>query len=218
MADRSILGLFLEARRVERERLSTILHDDVAGGLTAAGLALDLLAMDVPPDLQERVAEIQRSIERSFDAVRDLSREFHPDPAVRFRLAPALEMTANRFERRFRGRFRANLHSAALDAPEPAPEFARACLAVAELALDNVLRHASASEAELRFTGDGTSGTLLAVRDNGVGFNPARVTRKTGLAIMEYHVEVAGLELVVQSGHGSGTTVELVKRSTRREP
>ena len=45
------------ARRRDRERMAAVLHDEIAGGLTAAGLTLDLLAMDVPEPLVERIRE-----------------------------------------------------------------------------------------------------------------------------------------------------------------
>lgn len=211
------VAAYLEARQRERERLSQILHDNVAGGLTAAGLTLDLLSLDVPPEFQPRIAEIQQIIERSFDSVRELSREFHPDPAVRFRLAPALTMAGRRFADRFTGRFEL-LIDADPEAPEVSPAEARACYAVADAALDNVLRHAKATQASLSWSHrPGTFGTLT-VQDNGRGFHPPSTPSGSGMTIMLYYVEIVGLELVVQSAVGSGTRIEMVGRGTRREP
>lgn len=215
VADRSVsLVAILEARRRERERLSGILHDDVAGGLTAAGLSLDLLGLDVPPEFQPRIAEIQQIIERSFDSVRDLSREFHPDPAVRFRLAPALEMLGRRFQRRFSGHFEFVI-DVEENGEEPPPDVARACLAVADAALDNVLQHARATRASLNWSQ--RTGTLSVV-DDGKGFHAISTPAGSGMATMLYYVEIVGLELVVQSNLGSGTRIEMVGRGTSKEP
>lgn len=208
------VSVYLEARRRERERLSRTLHDDVAGGLTAAGLTLDLLSLDAPPEFQPRIVEIQQTIERSFDSVRQLSREFHPDPGVRFRVAPALQTLGCSFERRFSGRFDLVLDVDA-DAEEVPPAEARACLAVADAALDNVLRHASATAVSLAWSHQPGKPRTLTVLDNGRGFHPPSTPAGSGLTIMLYYVEIVGLELVVQSAVGSGTRIEMVGRGTR---
>ena len=103
------LAAWLASRRRERERLSKTLHDDVSGGLTAVGLSLDLLAMDAPPELVQRIADIQTLLETSFASVRNLSREFHPDPAIRFQLTPALQSLADGFAARFGGKIECSI-------------------------------------------------------------------------------------------------------------
>lgn len=211
------VAVVLEARRRERQRLSSVLHDEVAGGLTAAGLALDLLKFDLPTELQPRVAEIQRTIEESFDAVRSLSRAFHPDPAVRFRLVPALEALGRQFSNNFHGRFELIIDDSP-DAEDPPHNEARAYYAVAEAALDNVLRHSSANEAGLTWTNRLGVPNRLVVHDNGRGFHPPSTPTGSGTRIMEYYVEMVGLELEIQSALGIGTRIEMARRSPSREP
>ena len=202
------VAALLASRRRERERLSRILHDDVAGGLTAAGLSLDLLALDAPRELTARIAEIQDVLERSFEAVRELSRELHPDPAVRFHFLPAMEMLTRRFAEQFAGDFRSAFSESA--ASQLTPDQARACYAVAEAALENILLHAQARRAWV--TLETTRGAVftLTIRDDGRGFEESTPQRGTGTAIMEYHVLLAGLELSVQSTVGRGTVVQLI--------
>ncbi len=198
---------WLESRRRERERLSKILHDDVAGGLTAVGLTLDLLAMDLPPELAQRIVEIQGVLDGSFASVRNLTREFHPDPAVRFRLAPALEALAFRFETQFEGTLEYSVSESACEDLPPAQ--ARAFYAAADAALDNVLRHAGAGRAWLFFgTVEGTVPTLT-IRDDGQGFVTSTPSRGTGTAIMEYHIQRAELGLTIRSEFGKGTQVQV---------
>ena len=214
MADVPVAA-WLESRRRERERLSKILHDDVAGGLTAVGLTLDLFAMDVPPELAHRIAGIQEVLEGSFASVRNLSREFHPDPAVRFRLAPALEALASRFEKQFKGTLEHSVSDGACQDLPPAR--ARAFYAVAEAALDNVLRHAGAGRVWLLFgTVEGTVPTLT-IRDDGQGFVTGTPSRGTGTSIMEYHIQRAELELTIQSEFGKGTRVQVSAASTTQK-
>jgi two-component system sensor histidine kinase UhpB len=196
----------VNARCRERERLSRILHDDITGGLTAAGLSLDLLAMDAPPDLAARIRDIQGMLEQSFESVRELSQEFHPDPAIRFQLVPALAALALRFKKRFRG----TLESQFLETAEGLlPEQARAYYAVAEAALDNVLLHSRARQAWLVFESVSPRGFTLTIRDDGQGFEEGTATRGTGTAVMEYHVLVAELKLSIQSTVERGTRVQV---------
>ena len=196
-----------EARCRERERLSKILHDDIAGGLTAAGLSLDLLAMDVPAELAPRVREIQAILERSFDSVRELGVEFHPDPAIRFRLIPALERLARRFENRFRGKLEVRLSEIVEGTMKPAQ--AQACFAIAEAALDNVLRHACASRTWLTLDSGPRNTFVLAIRDDGKGFEKSTTNGGTGTLLMEYHVVVAELKLSIQPIAEGGTWVQV---------
>ena len=199
------MAAWLESRRRERERLSKILLDDVSGGLTAVGLSLDLLAMDAPPDLAPKIADIQTLLESSFASVRNLSREFHPDPATRFRLAPALQSLSSRFEAKFEGTIECSIQDGVGDSLSAAQ--VRAFYAVAEAALDNVFRHADASEVWLAFESTQSTVWSLTIRDNGRGFSLDTPTSGTGRPVMEYHVQEADMELTIQSGVGTGTSV-----------
>lgn len=201
----------MNARCRERERLSKILHDEVIGGLTAAGLSLDLLAMDAPPELAARIRDIQGLLEQSFESVRELSHEFHPDPATRFQLIPALEVLALRFKKRFQGILIVQF----LETAEGLlPEQARAYYAVAEAALDNVLLHSRARQAWLVFESASRRGFTLTIRDDGKGFEESTATRGTGTAVMEYHVLVAELKLSIQSEVERGTWVQVSPANT----
>ncbi len=208
MADQRVgARAWIEARKRERARLAGILHDDIAGGLTAAGLSLDLLALDSPPELEARIREIQGMLERGFESVRELSREFHPDPAVRFHLVPALEALTQRFQKQFRGTLNVRLDKTATDGL--APDRARAYYAIAEAALDNISVHSGAERVDVELEGGPEFVSLLSIRDNGKGFEESTISSGTGTAVMEYHVRVAGLELSIQSEVGRGTLVQV---------
>jgi len=71
-----------------------------------------------------------------------------------------------------------------------------------------VARHSGASAVSVSLRpGDG--GLLLAVRDDGAGFDPAapRGRRSLGLASMRERVELVGGKLRVDSVPGEGTTI-----------
>ncbi|MCC6538858.1 MAG: hypothetical protein IT162_14990 [Bryobacterales bacterium] len=212
----TVTAAWLAARQREREHLSQILHDDVAGGLTAVGLSLDLLSLDLPPELADRVSEIQSRLELSFQSVRELSHEFHPDPGVRFGLAQALSMLVRRFERRFQGTVDLRIDAAVAEATLRT-EQSRGLYAIAEAALHNVERHARASTVAVALAASGGRlGPTLSIRDNGVGFVPAQITPGTGSSVMGYHIQTGCFDLTIETVAGSGTLVQVAcKRAPR---
>jgi two-component system sensor histidine kinase UhpB len=69
------------AQERERSRIARALHDDVGQAMSAAGLQLDLLRMDIAdrfPEIGVRTAEIQRMLERAMSRVRELITELGP--------------------------------------------------------------------------------------------------------------------------------------------
>jgi signal transduction histidine kinase len=79
---------------------------------------------------------------------------------------------------------------------------------VAQEALNNVVRHARARAATVTLRHmDG--GLLLAVRDDGVGFDPAGpgTGRSLGLASMRERVQLVKGTLDVESAPGQGTAI-----------
>jgi two-component system, NarL family, sensor kinase len=83
---------------------------------------------------------------------------------------------------------------------------------IAQEALQNVMKHASASRVTLRLSS--THGTVqLVVEDDGRGFRPAQAARNRngdpayGLAGMRERAELVGARLQVTSAPGSGTRV-----------
>jgi len=201
----------LAARKRERARLAAILHDDIAGGLTAAGLSLDLLTLDAPPELAERIREIQDLLERSFESVRELTIEFHPDPAVRFRLVPALEKLAARTRKAFAGRLTADLSDEV--AERLTDEQSRVCFLVAEEALRNAMDHSRAAHVRLALEPGSERGVFqLIVEDDGMGCDAGTLTGGTGYAIVRNCARDSGFALTVRSELGKGVTVSLMGR------
>jgi signal transduction histidine kinase len=79
---------------------------------------------------------------------------------------------------------------------------------VAQEALNNVMRHSGARSASVTLrTVDG--GSLLAVRDDGVGFDPASPgkRRSLGLASMRERVRLVNGTLDIESAPDRGTAV-----------
>ena len=83
-----IAALYVQARAA-LVRAGRALHDRVGSSLSAAGVQLQLLRMDVPA-AEARIDDALRTLEEALNKVRDLSQDLCPSPAYRGGLKQAL--------------------------------------------------------------------------------------------------------------------------------
>ena len=198
----------LRAQEFERKMASQFLHDSVGQNLTALGLQLDLIRMDLEPTSPEigaRIIEIQKMLETMMEEVREYSYELNPSTVERAGLRPALDRLTSRIRQRFPGTVRVNADpSLKLD-----PKIASALFHIAQEAVQNAVQHAGCSAIEIAVKST-RKGAILEVRDNGRGFDPGDVLgvrRGLGLLSMEHYAAQAGFELTITSNREGGTLV-----------
>ena len=206
----TVLGA-LKAQEFDRNMVSRFLHDSVGQNLTALGLQLDLVRMDletVSPDTCRRIGDIQKLLEDMMESVREYSYELNPSTVERAGLRPALDRLAIRIRERFPGGLRINVDpSAKLD-----PKVASALYQIIQEGVENAVQHSGCSVIEIAVKST-RGGVVLEVRDNGRGFDPADLLsgrRGLGLLSMEHYAAQAGLELVISSTRETGTTLRAV--------
>jgi PAS domain S-box-containing protein len=203
----SVLGA-LEAQEFQRNMVSRFLHDTVGQNLTALGLQLDLIRMDlesVAPETCARVIEIQQVLEAMMQRVREYSYELNPSTVERAGLRSALDRLTGRIRGRFTGSVRVNVDpSLKID-----PKIASAMYQIAQEAVENAVQHANCSAIEIAVRST-RAATALEIRDNGRGFDIAdllRGCRGLGLLSMEHYAAQAGLDFSITSNREMGTTV-----------
>lgn len=199
-----VLAAAVNAREQEAVRVSRLLHDDVGQILSAVGLQLDLLRMDVEaelPDVAARLEQCQKYLETAIEQVRRLNSELNPAIVERAGLQTAMDRLVGRY--RDAGPSIRLLFDSSIRPPLPV---AKNLYRIAECALDNAVRHGEAKRIEV-FVKAARAGGTLEVRDNGVGFDPATAAPGLGLPLMEYYAAEAGLVLSVTSEAGQGTIV-----------
>ncbi len=206
----------LKSQEFERKMVAKFLHDNVGQNLTALGLQLDLVRMDldaVSPPLATRIGEIQQLLGSIMEEVRDYHYELNPSTVERAGLRVALDRLAARVRSRFTGSIRLNVDpSLKFD-----PKVATALYHIAQEALENSVQHSGCSAIEISVKSS-RSGLLLEVRDDGRGFDPADLAgggRGLGLLSMEHHAVQAGVELSVASTPGKGTRVRAMAEGAR---
>jgi PAS domain S-box-containing protein len=204
----------LKSQEFERKMASKFLHDTVGQNLTALGMQLDLVRMDLEssaPDAFARIGEIQKVLETIMEDVRDYSYELNPSTVERAGLRTALDRLLTRMRGRFSGAMRLNVDPFLKLDPDVAP----ALYHIAQEAIENAVLHSRCSAVEIAVRAT-RNGPMLEVRDNGHGFDPAEIafgSRGLGLLSMEHYAAQAGLILTIVSDRATGTTV----RASRAE-
>ena len=203
---RDLSRRLIGAHEEERAMLARELHDDLTQRV--AVLAIEAgRAESAESDETQAVSmrSLREGLVRLSEDIHTLAYQLHPSVLDELGLAEALRAECERQGRRCRVEIALEL--------EPFPEVvgkeAALCLfRVAQEALNNIGRHAEANAVSvtLRQMDDGL---LLAVRDDGVGFESAnpRKGRSLGLASMQERVRLVNGTFDVESAPGRGTEV-----------
>ncbi|MBP6542446.1 MAG: PAS domain-containing protein [Piscinibacter sp.] len=203
---RDLSRRLIRAHEDERALLARELHDDVTQRLAVLAIDMGRAELAAADGAQ---ADVMRSVRaelvRLSEDIHSLAYQLHPSVLEELGLVEALRAECERRGRQGRLAVSMNLESV----PAVAGEEAQLCLfRVAQEALTNVARHAGTARASVTLRrADG--GLLLAVGDDGVGFDPTRPRegRSLGLASMRERLHLVGGTLDVESSPGRGTTI-----------
>jgi PAS domain S-box-containing protein len=193
----------------ERERLARELHDAVTQTLFSVSLIADALPSVWERDEEEgrqRLAELRRMTRNALAEMRELLLELRPTAIVDAELSDLLQQLAEPLGER------AGLQvEMEVDEAGPIPSDLKVALyRIAQEALNNVAKHASAIRAKVRLRSS-PGRVLLKIEDDGDGFDPRHVEPGCmGLDIMRERADRAGARLTIGSlpRHGSWVVVE----------
>ncbi|HLJ17088.1 MAG TPA: ATP-binding protein [Bryobacteraceae bacterium] len=190
------------------DKVARVLHDEIGQILSAVGLQLGVLRLDLQsqaPEIAPRTAEIQKFLENVVVRIRELSNELNPSVVERAGLQPAIEGLVQRLQKDFPGALHLK-YEASLGVPR---ERARGLFKVAECALANAVTHSRASRIDINVRGKADQ-VLLEVQDNGCGFDSQKVRAGgsgIGLLLMECYALAAGIKLIIDTAPGKGTMI-----------
>jgi signal transduction histidine kinase len=198
----------------ERARLSREIHDSVAQGLSSINLLLQAAEQDWTPRPDAARRHVGQAAMTARDALVEVRRVVRDlaDPEVgggtgAVDLPGVLREACERAALHSGLAVDVRLHG---DVVPVSPAIATALVRTARGAVANVVEHAGAATATVTLTFQGDQ-VLLDVRDDGRGFDPARVGpaggRGRGLAGIRARVAQFGGELTVESAPGEGTAL-----------
>jgi signal transduction histidine kinase len=183
------------------------LHDRVGQSLTALGLNLRVVNAELNQDsrlaVQARMEDCMRLVENTVGAMRDVMGELRPQALDDYGLLAALRAHVAAFIAR------TGIHVAVQGAGEPgrvAKGVELALFRIAQEALNNVAKHSKATAVRVSFGGDGGD-AVLALSDDGVGFDPAQGGAGWGLIIMRERAESIGAKFELDAAPGRGVRI-----------
>jgi signal transduction histidine kinase len=195
----------------ERQRLAHELHDSVTQSLYAATLysetAARLLDNGNQRDVHRVLEELREATLEALRQMRLLVFEMRPPILEREGLASALEARLAAVE----GRAGLSTQFAAENVEDLPRQIAEAFYGIAREAMNNVLRHASATEIQVRLSGTDDA-AVLEITDNGIGIDQA-VASKTGgfgIAGMKERAAAVGGRLEIVAAPSGGTRLRVV--------
>lgn len=197
----------------ERERLAREMHDGLAQALGFLSLKLALAERmgdgDPESPLRVSLAEMRKVAANAYEEVRQAIFGLRTMVSRGLGLVPTLSEYLHEFSQQAGLDVKLEVQQEG-DLTKFAPEVEVQLVRIVQEALHNVRKHARARTAWVRFWREGDD-LLMAVEDNGVGFDPAVPQtdgrRHFGMATMRERAESVGGVLRVGSRGGTGTQV-----------
>lgn len=193
----------------ERNRLARELHDSVTQALFSISLTIEAARLLLRRDLdatERHLAGLGERTQEALTEMRALIHSLRPAGLEDQGLIPALTRQAERVRREHllpvevtvEGR-----HWLRLD-----EEQERELFRIAQEALNNVVKHASATRASLRLRATQEAFTLV-IEDNGKGFDPAAPPRRDAFGVLGMRERVLLLHgtIAIDTAPGEGTRV-----------
>ena len=191
----------LGAQEGERLRIARELHDEVGQALTAVLLQLDRAQAGIDGESGERIREARETARETLEEVRGIARNLRPEALDDLGLAAALRQLCLEAERAGVLVERAITAGLSLD-----PDAEVVVYRVAQEAMTNALRHASAERIRLILQRDAGT-TVLRVEDDGRG--TAVAAEGAGVRGMRERAVLVGGTLELTAVPGGGTSVAL---------
>ncbi len=200
----------------ERGRLARELHDSVTQSLYSLALFAEwgrrLFESGELESAKQRLIRIGETTQHALKEMRLLVYELRPAMLEQDGLGGALQRRLDAVEKRA-GVEVSLLAEPLFNLPSRVEE---GLYRIAQEALNNALKHATASLVTVRVHAD-EQRIRLEVEDNGVGFTPHTVSDKGGLGLvsMQERAEQLGGVLTMISSPGEGTTVKVELRNPK---
>ena len=192
----------------ERQRLARDLHDAVSQTLWTASLIAEVLPTLWQQDQQEALLSLEklrRLTQGALAEMRTLLLELRPTALVEAKIGDLMHQLVQATM----SRKKVDIHLEVQGEVALPPDVQIGIYRVAQEALNNIVKHAHASQVRVRMICE-ADGLDLYVSDDGRGFNPGEVTaRQLGLDIMRERAYSIGAKLALTSEKGKGTQIHL---------
>jgi PAS domain S-box-containing protein len=205
----SLAGKLIEAQEAERKRIARELHDDFNQRLAALSVELESMErtpLVLPELITRQLAAVRIQAGMLSDDLHDLAYRLHPSLLEHV----GLEVAARDHVAEFAKRTGLSVRFTGREVPKTlSPEVATNLFRVLQESLQNVSKHAQATDVTVRLSGS-SKGVGLSVRDNGQGFDLEEKNagaKGLGLVSMQERTRGLGGFLRIHSLPRSGTKI-----------
>lgn len=194
----------------ERNKISRDLHDNIGSTISSAGFSSKLLIDNIEkPEIREKlVNKIQGDIKLLGESIDDIIWSINPKndkwdqlfSRMRRYGADLLENSDISYSFSF---------DEELPDSEMNPETRKEIFLIYKESLNNIIKHAEATEVEIKlnFRGDKL---FLVISDNGKGFDTSQLSDRNGLRNMQKRAELIKGSLEINSQVNQGTQISLI--------
>jgi two-component system sensor histidine kinase UhpB len=211
---RDLASHLQSVREAERAAIAREIHDEMGQGLAA--LKIDLVRLrsrlDRKGNGDDLLTSIIGGIDGSIAAVQRIMAELRPSVLDDLGLIPALEWYLERFQVRTAIPCTLEVRPAVLSVDK---DVATALFRILQEAVQNVARHAEATQVQVSLAQDPQGRLHLCVSDNGKGISRRELEdrRSFGLLEIRERAEVFGGTVEIKGEPGRGTDVNVTIRS-----
>lgn len=210
VSHRTFPQVLLMAREEERRKLSSALHDEIG---SSAVILTSLLSMvkesvqhqDKPQALKD-IEALDKQIKNSIERIKNIVVSMRPPNLEAVGLEGALrDMVENAAHY---GGFEQHFEFISADENPVSDEVKIVLYRVVQESLNNILKHAHATQVDIRLE-QGETDVTLTIQDNGRGFVPSkqRSIEHIGLLSMQDSVAYLGGKFTIQSKPDKGTYI-----------
>ncbi|MGN6317556.1 sensor histidine kinase [Trinickia sp.] len=209
---REVAAIGSSAREQEMRRISRELHDELAQTLATLRIEADRLRESIAGQLvdngmERRLVGMRSLLDDAVASTRRIASDLRPLVLDDLGFVAATQWLVQSFMQRSGIECELTVEPADLELDEP---YATATFRILQESLTNVARHAHASHVAVGVRRE-PDRVVLKVRDDGVGFDPARPRKpgSFGLAGLRERAYLVEGELSIESAPGRGTTIEV---------
>lgn len=190
-----------------RIQIAGDLHDEIGSNLSSIVMLSDILQKQtiVASDDKHRLIKISEIARKSAESMRDIVWFVNPKNDDMQKLLIRMRESANNLLHHSKIDFNANLPD--FEAVNGL-SFRRNLFLIYKEALNNIARHARASQVKINFSYENNI-FQMCIEDNGTGFNPERVYSGNGLKNMHRRAEEMQADIRFQSAKNHGTRILL---------
>ena len=201
-----VMETSIQVQEKEREQIGKELHDNINQILAAAKLYLDI-ATKYNDDTQTVALEkCQRNLNLAIEEIRQLSQSLVAPSLGGMGLDLALRRLLDNFP--LSASLRLDLDTSGYLDDIGDDGIKLTCYRIAQVQLNNIVRHSRAHNASIILNRTPDRLTLL-IRDDGIGFNPAKKTGGIGLRNIRNRVSYYNGTLEIDSAPGKGCTLTI---------